>query len=257
MGTFRFAGQTAIVTGAAGGIGRATALRLAIEGACVLAVDIKQDALAETIGLADEAQIVPMIADLTDRDAPRTVVNEALDQFGSVDMLVNNAGISGRNRRGGGDIDDQEWEAIIDMNASSVYRMARAALPHLPRPGGRIVNISSVFGLVGFPGSPGYAAAKGAVAQLTRQMASDYAAEGVNINAIAPGVIETAMTTESISNDPWYHDAMIKTSPMGIGQPDDIAGVVAFLCSDDARYVNGQVIAVDGGWSTTRYWPRS
>ena len=257
MGTHRFAGQTAIVTGAAGGIGRATALRLAGEGAHLLAVDIKQDELAETVDMAGQGQLRPLIADLTDRDAPKAIVDEALAQFGRVDILVNNAGISGRNREGGGDVDDQHWDAVIDMNASSVYRMARAALGHLPRPGGKIVNISSVFGLVGFPGSPAYAAAKAAVAQLTRQMASDHAADGINVNAIAPGVIETAMTRHSINNDSWYHEAMIKNAPMGIGQPDDIAGVVAFLCSDDARYVNGQVIAVDGGWSTTRYWPRS
>ncbi|MEM7122565.1 MAG: SDR family oxidoreductase [Pseudomonadota bacterium] len=255
MGTCRFASKTAIVTGAAGGIGRATALRLAGEGSCVLAVDIKQDELAETIDLSGGPEVVPIIADLTDRDAPATIVDKALAQFGGMDILINNAGISGRNRSGG-DVDDQQWDAVVDMNASSVYRMARAALPHLPRPGGKIVNISSVFGLVGFPGSPAYAAAKGAVAQLTRQMASDYATDGININAIAPGVIETAMTRDSINNDPWYHDAMIKNAPMGIGQPDDVAGVIAFLCSDDARYVNGQVIAVDGGWSTTRYWPK-
>lgn len=254
MGAPRLAGKTAIVTGAAGGIGRATALRLAGEGARVLAVDIKQEELSETVTMADEGQVHPLIADLTDREAPKAIVDEALAQFGKVDVLINNAGISGRG--GGGDIDDQQWDAVIDMNASSVYRMARAVLPHLPRPGGKIVHISSVFGLVGFPGSPAYAAAKGAVAQLTRQMASDHAADGININAIAPGVIETAMTVHSINNDPWYHEAMIKNAPMGIGQPDDIAGVVAFLCSHDARYVNGQVIAVDGGWSTTRYWPR-
>ncbi len=134
--------------------------------------------------------------------------------------------------------------------------MSRAALAHLPRPGGRIVQISSVFGLVGFPGSAAYAAAKGAVAQLTRQMAADYAADGININAVAPGVIDTAMTGHAIRNNPWYRQAMIRNTPMGVGRPDDIAGVVAFLLSDDARYINGQIIAVDGGWLATRYWPK-
>jgi 3-oxoacyl-[acyl-carrier protein] reductase len=169
-------------------------------------------------------------------------------------MLVNNAGIGGR---GGGvaTATDGDWDELLDMNLASVFRMARAALKHLPRPGGRIVNISSVFGLVGFADSAAYAAAKGGVAQLTRQMAADYGAHGISVNAIAPGVIDTSMTARRIRGDAWYHDVMIKTTPMGVGQPDDIAGVVAFLCSPDARYINGEVIAVDGGWLATRYWP--
>ena len=119
-----------------------------------------------------------------------------------------------------------------------------------------IVGISSVFGMVGFPEGPGYAASKAGVAQLTRQMTADFGHEGININAIAPGVIDTPMTHRAINEDAWYQEAMIKNTPMGIGQPDDIAAVAAFLCSDDARYVAGQVIPVDGGWLGTRYWPR-
>ena len=256
MESSRFAGLTAIVTGAAGGIGRATALRLAGEGAHVLAVDIKKDELDETANLGSKGRIIGMVADMTDRQAPATIVESAMAEFERLDLLINNAGIGGR---GGGAVDqsqDAHLDELLDMNLASVFRMSRAALAHLPRPGGKIVNISSVFGLVGFPGSAAYAAAKAGVAQLTRQMAADYGSDGINVNAIAPGVIETAMTRERIDGDAWYHEAMIKNTPMGVGQPEDIAGVAAFLCSSDARYVNGEVIAVDGGWLATRYWPK-
>jgi len=255
MEATRFAGQAAIVTGAAGGIGRATALRLAGEGARVLAVDIKSAELDETVALGSKGRILGLVADMTDRAAPDRIAAEAMGAFGRLDMLVNNAGISGRGG-GAGDVADADLDALLDMNLASVLRMSRAGLKHLPRPGGRIVNISSVFGLVGFPDSAAYAAAKAGVAQLTRQMAADYAALGININAIAPGVIDTPMTARRIREDAWYHEIMIKTTPMGVGQPDDIAGVVAFLCSPDARYVNGEVIAVDGGWLAARYWPK-
>jgi 3-oxoacyl-[acyl-carrier protein] reductase len=255
MESARFAGQAAIVTGAAGGIGRATALRLAGEGALVLAVDIKASGLDETVSLGSKGRIMGLIADMTDRAVPDAVAAKAVAAFGRLDMLVNNAGISGRGG-GAGEAADADWDALIDMNLGSVFRMARAALHHLPRPGGRIVNVGSVFGLVGFAGSAAYAAAKGGVAQLTRQMVADYGAQGINVNAVAPGVIETPMTAERIRGDGWYHDAMIKNTPMGIGQPEDVAGVVAFLCSPDARFINGEVIAVDGGWLAARYWPK-
>lgn len=251
----RFAGKSAIVTGAAGGIGRACALRLAGEGASVLAVDIKDAELTETATMAYGSNFATMVADVGDRTVPERIVRQALGAHGRLDMLINNAGISGR----GGRVEqasDEEWDSVIDMNVSSVFRMSRAALPHLTKPGGKIVQISSVFGLVGFPDSAAYAAAKAGVAQLTRQMVADCGPQGINVNAIAPGVIDTPMTTERIQNDTWYNEAMIKNTPMGVGKPEDIAGVVAFLCSQDARYVNGQVIAVDGGWLAARYWPR-
>lgn len=251
----RFAGKAALVTGAAGGIGRATALRLASEGAAVFAVDVKEAELAETQTMAYGSELTTMVADVGDRTAPERIVARAVEACHGLDFLVNNAGIGGR---GGavGEASDRDWDHVVDTNLSAVFRMTRAALKHLPRPGGRIVNISSVFGLVGFPDSPAYAAAKAGVAQLTRQMAADYAALGINVNAIAPGIIDTPMTHRRIAEDAWYREAMIKNTPMGIGHPDDIAGVAAFLLSDDARFVCGQVIAVDGGWLATRYWPK-
>jgi len=250
----RFEGKSVIVTGAAGGIGRATALRFAAEGARVFAVDVKEADLAETASLAT-GTLATMVADVADRTAPERIVAAALASHGGLDVLVNNAGIGGRGG-GAADAGDDEWDLVLDINISSVFRMSRAALPRLPTPGGRIVHISSVFGLVGFADGAAYAAAKGAVAQLTRQMATDFSHLGINVNAVAPGVIDTPMTHRNIQTDRWYQEAMIKTTPMGVGQPEDIAAAVCFLCSDDARYIAGQVLAVDGGWLATRYWPK-
>ncbi|MFP6742927.1 MAG: SDR family oxidoreductase [Alphaproteobacteria bacterium] len=253
--TERFQGQGGIVTGAAGGIGRAIAQRLARDGASVLAVDVKAEDLAQTMALiaSDGGRAEALVSDVTGDDSPGTIVAACVAAFGGLDMLVNNAGIGGRTVVG--DLSDDDWDLMLDTNLRSVFRMSREALKAIATPGGRIVNISSVFGLVGFSRSAAYGAAKAGVAQLTRQMTADFGPRGIRINAIAPGIIDTPMTARNIREDPWFQKAMIETTPWGIGTPEDIAGVAAFLCSDDARYIAGEVINVDGGWMATRYLP--
>jgi 3-oxoacyl-[acyl-carrier protein] reductase len=244
----RFSGRCAIVTGAAGGIGGATALRLAAEGAQVLAVDRKGEGFPEAPGIR------PLVADVSDRDAPESIVGACREAFGRLDVLVNNAGIGGA--RPALDTSDADWDRFLDVDLRAVFRLSRAAIPALTAPGGRIVNIASVFGLVGFPGSCAYGVAKAGVAQLTRQMAADYTPRGILVNAIAPGVIETGMTSRRIATDRWYGTVMIEATPTPYnGRPEDIAGVVAFLCSEDARFISGEILTVDGGWLATRYLP--
>src|SRR5262249_35921173 len=144
-------------------------------------------------------------------------------------------------------------DRMLGTNLRAVMRMTRAVLKEIARPGGRIVNVGSVYGEVGFPRCAAYAASKGGVSQLTRQLAADLSPAGIRVNAVAPGVIETGMTAKRIATDEWYQRAMIGTTPAGrIGRPEDVAGVIAFLCSDDAAFVSGQVIAVDGGWLGAR-----
>jgi NAD(P)-dependent dehydrogenase (short-subunit alcohol dehydrogenase family) len=243
----RFAGKVAIVTGAARGIGEGIATRFAADGAHVLLVDVIGEVEATAARLGQAA----LVKSVTDRDAGEAIAAAALKAFGRIDILVNNAGIGGSKRLM--DSDDALIDRIIDTNLASMMRITRALVPHLPKPGGRIINISSIFGLVGYPGTAAYAVAKAGVAQFTRQLAGDLAPEGILVNAIAPGVIETPMTAGHRQN-PLYVKLQVEATPVErLGQPSDIAGPVAFLASDDANFVTGVVLPVDGGFLAARH----
>lgn len=243
--------KAAIVTGAARGIGGATAARLAEEGTRVLLVD-REPMVAET---AARLGMPHLLADVAEAGAGERIVRAALDAFGVLDILVNNAGISGS--RPLADCDDAALDRIIGTNLTAVLRVTRAAMPHLTRPGGRIVSVASVFGMAGYPLSTPYAVAKAGVAQMTRQLAADLTPEGINVNAVAPGLIETAMTEARIRTDPYFQKAMLQATPARrAAQPEEVAAVIAFLASADASYVSGQVVAVDGAWEVARHPPR-
>jgi meso-butanediol dehydrogenase / (S,S)-butanediol dehydrogenase / diacetyl reductase len=249
----RFANKIAIVTGAAGGIGQATVARFAREGAKVLAID----KVAIDVGAYAEFRdrIWPFELDISLPEASDQAVEELRRHASAVDFLINNAGIGGSKSIR--ETASADWDRFLQVNLTAVFHMCRSFLPLLPKPGGRIVNISSVFGLTGFPGSLAYSVSKAGVAQLTRQLAVDLAPDGILVNAIAPGIIETPMTLKRVESDAWYRTVMCEATPLGRnGQPDDIAGVAAFLCSDDAAFVAGQVLTVDGGWLESKYLQR-
>ena len=191
----RFAGQAAIVTGAARGIGAATAARLAADGARVLLADKSPEVMATAAALGAAGLTI----DLAERGAGEALVKAALDAFGRLDILVNNAGIGGSKPLV--ESDDDLIDRFIDINLKSVLRVTRAAIPHLARPGGRIISLASTFGIAGYPGTTAYAVAKAGVAQMTRQLAGELGPEGILVNAVAPGVIETAMTTGHLGSD--------------------------------------------------------
>ena len=244
----RFAGRTAVVTGAARGIGAATATRLASEGARVLLVDLLDEvhATARAIGQTG------LTLDLRAPDAPAAVL-AALDETGiaTLDILVNNAGIGGSKPLE--DSDDALLTRLIDVNLRAVMSLTRELLPRLRQPGGRIVNLSSIFGLTGYPGTVAYAVAKAGIAQFTRQQAGEQGPKGITVNAIAPGVVVTEMTREHLKN-PRYLQLQVGAIPLErVSAPEEQAAVIAFLASDDAGYISGAVIPVDGGFTAARH----
>lgn len=241
--------KTAIVTGAARGIGRAIVERLA-PNYHVLATDVLAGQLS-----GFPSSVTTLSADISSEPVPEQLVSTIMERYGRLDLLVNNAGTTVSKPLH--ETSDEEFDRVLNINTRSVFRLCRAAIGVM-QSGAAVVNIASVFGIRGNPNSAAYAASKAAVAGLTRQMAADYAPQGIRVNAIAPGLIITDMTRERVESNPRFQDLMVKTTPSPrLGQPDDIAAAVNFLASDDAQFIYGHVLVVDGGWSIANYRPES
>ncbi|WNG34880.1 SDR family oxidoreductase [Archangium minus] len=238
-------GKVAIVTGAAGGIGRATAMLLRERGALVVAEDIKP----EVEQLASLDGIAPLVGDVSKEETARRAVALAIERFGKVDILVNNA--ARILNKLAVDMTVEEWDSIMAVNARGMFVHAREALRvMIPKRGGSIVNVGSYACYYALPTIAAYAASKGAVAQLTKVLAIENATHGVRVNAVAPGDVETGILDDVRSDGRQFLVEHGKGAPIGrVAQPAEIAEVIAFLASDRASFVTGSVVMADGGYT--------
>ena len=243
----RFENQVAVVTGAGRGIGHAIAIRLASEGARIASVsrteaNAKKTADEINAARADAAKAYSI--DVADHAAAQKIGAQILEDFGRVDILVNNAGVTrdGLSMR----MPVEDWDTVLDTNLKGAFNFVQALMrPMIKQRSGRIINISSVSGLIGNAGQANYSASKAGLIGLTKSLARELASRGITVNAIAPGLIETDMT--GVLSDE-VRQAILQKIPLGkLGQPDDIAAAVAYLASAEAKYITGQVLAVDGG----------
>ncbi|MDA9529021.1 SDR family NAD(P)-dependent oxidoreductase [Bradyrhizobium sp. CCBAU 25338] len=247
--TGRLEGRTALVTGAAGGIGLAIARRLAADGARVAIADLQAERLAVALNQLP-GTAVALVADISSEAGVDRMIAEAEERLGSLDILVNNAGVAEPIVR---TVDQRlaDWERVMDVNLRGTFLACRAfaarALPR--RKPGAIVNIGSVAGLGGIPSSNGYGVSKAAIAHLTRNLACEWSAKGIRVNCVAPGYIEAPMSAEMFAESRVDRGRIEQRLPLRrLGAADEIASAVAFLVSDDASYVAGVVLPVDGGW---------
>ncbi len=239
---FSLAGRTALVTGASGGIGQAIARALTAQGARLALSGTRPSALEALAAGLGGSVVLPARLDVAEE--VEALVPRAIEALGRLDILVNNAGITRDNL--GVRMKDEEWEAVLGVNLSAAFRLARAALrPMMKARHGRIISVTSVVGHMGNPGQANYAAAKAGLAGMTRALAAEVAARGVTVNCVAPGFIATPMT-EALPEV--VRTGLLGRIPAGrLGDGADVAGAVAYLASDEAAYVTGQTLHVNGG----------
>ncbi|BBX20351.1 oxidoreductase [Mycolicibacterium duvalii] len=243
--------QVAIVTGASSGIGFDCATTLARQGMAVLGTGRDTARLAELEkAVADPDRIATLAVDLTADDAPRLITETALQRFGRIDFLVNNAGVGSPKPLH--ETDDESLDYFLGLMLRAPFRLAREVIGHM-QPGSAIINITSTFAVVGGLRGGAYSAAKGGLTSLTSHIACQYGPQGIRCNAVAPGVTLTPMVAGRLTDERFRKINTEMTPYPRLGRTEDIAATVAFLCSDGGSFINGQTIVVDGGWSSTKY----
>jgi 3-oxoacyl-[acyl-carrier protein] reductase len=242
MGMFDLSGRTALVTGASGGIGAAIARQLHAQGATVVLSGRRQDALA-ALAEALGGRTRTVVAELAEHQAADQLI-AAAEAEGGVDVLINNAGLTRDNLALR--MKDEDWQTVLDVNLSAGFRLIRAALRGMMRRRwGRVVNIASIVALTGNPGQANYAAAKAGMIGMTKSLAAEVASRGITVNCVAPGLIETAMT-DALSEQ--QRARLLERVPLGrLGSTADVAAAVGYLVSEEAAYVTGQTLHVNGG----------
>lgn len=243
--------KTAIVTGASSGIGHAAALRLCTEGFAILAVGREHGALGDVCAAIHQkgGRAEPMAADVTAETAPADVVRRCVEAFGGIDAVVNAAGVIASG--GVAETSDEGWDSMMDVNVRAPFRLIREAASALIERRGAVVNVSSVAGTRAFPGLAAYCVSKAAVDQLTRVAALDFAASGVRVNAVNPGVVVTNLHRRGGMDEARYADFLERsraTHPLGrTGTADEVAELIAFLVSPRAAWITGETVSIDGG----------
>ncbi|WP_132277660.1 SDR family oxidoreductase [Neorhizobium sp. JUb45] len=249
----RFENQVVIVTGAGSGIGKATALRFLDEGARVVFVGREKSKLDKAASGFQQDRVLIVEADVSIESDAEKIVKETTDRFGRLDTLVNNAGVHAQGKVD--ELSTDAWRKVMATDLDGVFFMSRAALPHLKYVGGSIVNTASVSGTGGDWSMAAYNAAKGGVVNLTRAMAMDHGKEGVRVNAVCPSLSRTEMTEDMMSDEKLLEKFNERFALRGPGQPEHVDSVIAFLASEDACFVTGVNLPVDGGVSASNGQP--
>jgi meso-butanediol dehydrogenase / (S,S)-butanediol dehydrogenase / diacetyl reductase len=243
--------QVAIITGAGSGIGLATAVMLHAAGMAIVGVgrdQTKLDALAVTLG--DPERLATISVDVTTDNAPAQIVKLALDRFGRIDFLINNAGIGSPKPLD--ETDDETLDHFLNIMLRAPFRLCRDVIPHMKQ-GSGVVNVTSTFAMIGGKRGGAYSAAKGGLKSLTEHMACEYGPRGIRSNCVAPGVTMTEMVRHRFE-DETFKRVNVETTPYPrLAEAEDIAAMIAFLCSPGGEMINGQSIVVDGGWTRTKY----
>lgn len=254
MHHFDFSDRVVAVTGGSSGIGRETAVQFAKHGASVVVADVDDEKGEETVSLIEEADgdAVYVHTDVSDMEQVEEMVQTAIDEYGRLDYAVNNAGIGGQ-QTAAAEHTEESWQQVIDVNLNGVWRSMKAELEEMvgQDDGGVIINMSSVLGQVGFEGASAYVSAKHGVLGLTKTAAWEYGGEGVRVNAVCPGFIETQMLAEGGITEDEELRAQIEAmhSQNRLGDPEEIADAVMWLCSDGASFTNGEALTVDDGYT--------
>ncbi|MBW4607432.1 MAG: SDR family oxidoreductase [Hassallia sp. WJT32-NPBG1] len=245
----KYTGKVAFVTGAANGIGRATALAFAREGAAVVVADVSEQGNQETARMIARlgGRAIAIKCNVTQALDVKAALSKTIETFGRLDFAFNNAGVEQKNTATA-EIEESEWDRIVNINLRGVFLCMKYEIPLLLKQGGAIVNTSSGAGVIGIKGGAAYTAAKHGLIGLTKSAALDYASQNIRINAVCPGYIDTSMMDRFTGGTPEGREQVISEEPIGrMGQPEEIANAVVWLCSDASSFVVGHALVVDGG----------